>query len=352
MGKWQFNKDFLQETIDTGKRFLLDESLSRKERLEITSDIRRFQRFIDDDFEIIKRKRRLSFENAKKNILKSMKKYYKVFGKDLRNWFIELAQSQIFSYDQDTPIMILSTDEMVIETLANYQTNAPIFYSCAKEILFNKKLNLIQEAIIDSSSYCFYSDILRLPFIVIDQLDEAYVLNHEIEHGIEYFMGTPTHHLYSEFGPLYFESLFNDRLYPKHGRQAVGGALNRIKDTNEFLTVLSVYLYAMSVFAHHNFEVDDELFKQTFMDVTNLDEDILLDFLNDEIVEIEITETLGYLFSFLKAVEVRDYKLRNNTEGNYMFNDILFSKKFKFKPPVDGFDPYIRFVEEAKQKVK
>ena len=352
MGKWKFNQDLLQDAIKTGQRFLLDKNLSKKERLEITSDIKRFQRFLDGDFELIKRKRRLNFEGAKKNILRTMKKHHRMFGKDLKNWFIALAQSNIFKCDQEVPIMILSTDEMVIETLANYRENAPIFYKWAKEILFSPKINLVQEAIIDSSSYCFYSDIFHLPFIVIDQLDEAYVLNHEIEHGIEYLMGTPTHQLYSEFGPLYFEALFNDHLYTKHGRQSLSGPLNRIKETQNFLSILSIYLYTMSVFAHHNFEVSDELFKETFLDVTNLDENVLLEFLNDEMVESEITETLGYLLSFLKAIEIRDYNLRKDETGNYMFNDILFSKKFKFNPPLDGFDPYIRFVEEVKQKVK
>ena len=352
MGKWQFNKVLLQDAIDAGQRFLLDKNLSRKERHEITSDITRFKKFIDDDFEIIKKKRRLSFKCTKNNILRTMKKYYQLFDKDLRNWFIELYQSHVFSYEQDSPFMILSIDEMVIETLSNYRKNAPIFYKCAKEILFNSQISLVQEAIIDSSSYCFYSDILHLPFIVIDQLDEAYVLNHEIQHGIEYLMGIPTHYLYSEFGPIYFETLFNDLLYKKKGHQALSGSINRIKETNDFLAILSVYLYAMSVFAHHNFEIDDELFKQTFMDVTNLEEYKLLDFLNDELVESEINETLGYLFSFLKAIEIRDYKLRKNEDGTFMFNNILFSKKFKFKPPVDGFDPYIRYVEDIKQKVK
>lgn len=352
MNKWQFNKQILENSIKCGQKFLLDENLSQRDRIAITSDIKRFQRFLDGDFKSYRRKRNLNFQNTKKNILSNMKKYHKLFNKDLRSWFIQLAQSKIFECLEEIPTFTLPIDEAAYETLINYKESAPIFYKCAKELLSKRKPFLIQEATTSSTSFCFYSDILNLPFIVINQNDEANSLNHELEHGIEYIMNIPTHELYSEFGPIYFEILFNDRLYQKYGKKTLSSTVNRIQETNDFLNILLVYLYAMSIFEHYNFNIDDESFIEIFKDATGLDSENLLAFLNDEIVNIEISETLNYLLSFLKVIEVRDYTIRKDNEGIAMFNNILFNKNFVFNTPQDNFEPYIRFIEETKQKIK
>ena len=49
-------------------------------------------------------------------------------------------------------------------------------------------------------------------------------------------------------------------------------------------------------------------------------------------VGIEILITLSYLFSFLQAIEIRDYLEKGNEEGGAMFNDILFNKNLNLSP--------------------
>ena len=54
MKKWQFNQSTINDAIEAGNRFLLDKSLSKKQRREITTDIRRFQAYLNVDLELTK----------------------------------------------------------------------------------------------------------------------------------------------------------------------------------------------------------------------------------------------------------------------------------------------------------
>lgn len=352
MKKWQFNKKVLQDAIDCGNHFLLTNKLSNQQRRSIRSDIVRFQNFLSGDFEDYQRKVFFNPSTLKRNILNGMKRHHRIFKGDLMSWFIELNQAKIFKYHRRMKVFKLPIEEMAEQTLKVYRTNAPLFYNCAKEFIYCSELNLIQEAEISSSSYCFYSDILKLPFIVINKNDDSYVLNHEIQHAIEYMLDIAIPEFYHEFGPIYFESLFIDSAYEKHGKKVLSGFVRRIQDMEDYLDILSVYLYSMSVFSHYDFDVSDEFFYEIWQEATGLSFDYLTQFLNHEIVNREITSSLSYLLSFLKAIEIRDVIITGNPDGRRKFNDLLFTKKFSFTPPSDGFEPYARFVNEVKQKVR
>ena len=75
MKKWQFDESTIKDAINAGNRFLLDKSISKKQRREIITDINRFQAFLNGDFELTKRKKELQGVHLKNNILKSMKKH-------------------------------------------------------------------------------------------------------------------------------------------------------------------------------------------------------------------------------------------------------------------------------------
>ena len=352
MKKWQFDESTIKSAIDAGNRFLLDDSLSRKHRLEITSDIRRFQRFLNGDYELLERKRYLKHPQLKNNILRAMRKHSKIFDKNFISWLIGLAQSNIFARDEEVPIFSIPIEEAANHTIENYKRNSPIFYQYAYELLRNKKINLIQETPLEGSPYCFYSDILRLPFIVINSSTEASTLNHEMQHAIEYLLGITTSPFYSEFGPIYFETLLTDQLFSHYGKDVLSSILNRICDTQRFLDFVKCYLYPLSVFSHFNFDVDDELFYSTFHDITNLQGEELIRFLNEEMVASEITDTLGYLFSYLKVIEIRSLAKRDNLEVGDEFNRILYDKTFKFEKPKNGFQVYKDFVDEIQEKAR
>lgn len=352
MRKWQFDQDTIKDAIESGKRYLIDNSLSDEYKLEIIDDIYRFKKFLDGDFELTHKIKKLSKVELKDNILKTMKKHYKLFNKNLINWLVGLEQSQIFCSGEEVPAFSLSIDDAANYTLQNYKQNSPIFYNYAYELLKNKKIHLIHETPLYSTSYCFFSSILQIPFIVVGSNDEASSLNHEIQHGIEYFLGIVNNPFYNEFGPIYFESMFNDNLYNQYGGPALAGTLNRIYDTNKFLEIAKCYFYAMNIFAVHNFEINEDLFFETFQCITNLSDDKLIDFLNNEIVEDEITEILCYLFSFLKAIEIRRLEHNHNFEARYKFNQLLYGQRFRFKTPKDGFQIYKDFVDEIKTKTR
>ena len=78
----------------------------------------------------------------------------------------------------------------------------------------------------------------------------------------------------------------------------------------------------------------------------------LIKFLNEEIIEQELNETLSYLFSFLKAIEIRNLEQKNDIEAKRKFNQILYSKRFSFKKPQNGFKIYKDFVDEIKEKAR
>ena len=352
MKKWQFNQSTINDAIEAGNRFLLDKSLGKKQRREITTDIRRFQAFLNGDFELTKTTKELQGTQLKNNILKSMKKHSKLFKHDLISWLIGLEQSDIFFKSDELQPFKIDINEAANYTLDNYKYNAPLFYSYAYELLKNKKINLIHETPLDSSSYCFYSDILQLPFIVIGTDDEASALNHEIQHAIEYLLGITTNPYYSEFGPIYFETLFNDHLYNQFGSAALSSNLNRIYDAKKQLEIIKCYLYCLCIFSYKDFNVDDDLFFETFQEITGLENKDLIKFLNEEIIEQELNETLSYLFSFLKAIEIRNLEQKNDIEAKRKFNQILYSKRFSFKKPQNGFKIYKDFVDEIKEKAR
>lgn len=352
MKKWQFDESTIKDAINAGNRFLLDKSISKKQRREIITDINRFQAFLNGDFELTKRKKELQGVHLKNNILKSMKKHSKLFKHDLISWLIGLEQSGIFFRSDELPPFKIDINDAANYTLDNYRYNAPLFHNYAYELLKNKKINLIHETQLNFSSYCFYSDILQLPFIVIGTDDEASALNHEIQHAIEYLLGISTNHYYSEFGPIYFETLFNDHLYNQYGNISLSANLNRIYDTKKQLEIIKCYLYCMCIFSYNNFDVDDNFFFETFQEITGLQGKELTDFLNEEILEQELNETLSYLFSFLKAIEIRSLELKNDMEAKRKFNQILYSRRFSFKKPQNGFQVYKDFVEEIKEKAR
>lgn len=352
MKKWQFDESTIKDAINAGNRFLLDKSISKKQRREITSDIKRFQRFLNGDFELVEQKKYLKMPQLKYNILRSMRKHSKFLNQESISWLIGLEQSNIFDVDDEIPAYSIPIEESINHTLENYKRKAPVFYNYAYELLKNKKINLIHETPLNGSSYCFYSDILQLPFIVINSSTEASTLNHEIQHAIEYLLGITTSSFYSEFGPIYFETLLNEQLYNYYGKDILSSSLNRIYDANRFLEIVKCYLYALSVFSYYDFIVDDDLFYTTFYDITNLQGEELIKFLNDEIVESEISDTLSYLFSFLKAIEISSLEKKDNLEASYKFNLVLYNKKFKFDKPKDGFQVYKDFVTEVKEKAR
>ena len=217
--KWKFNEQLLQETICIGKYYLEHNDLTSQEKAEIKSDISRFKRFINGDFETTSTYRHLSLPMIKKSVLASMKKYRRLFNREFREWLINLQQANIFRYGQYIPRFKLSIDTMADETLTLYGNQAPHFFLQA-EALLSEKISLIHYTKTDSSSFCFYSNLLDLPMIIINSKDDASVLTHEIQHGIEYLKDIPTHIFYHELGPIYFELIFSDQTFKSYGKKA------------------------------------------------------------------------------------------------------------------------------------
>ena len=78
-------------------------------------------------------------------------------------------------------------------------------------------------------------------------------------------------------------------------------------DTEETLVRLVRYFDVMLTFKQHNFEVPTDLFLREFSDVCDLDtEEGLKDFLREEIAPADIVDDMTYMYSYLKAIELRE----------------------------------------------
>ena len=60
---------------------------------------------------------------------------------------------------------------------------------------------------------------------------------------------------------------------------------------------------------------------------------------------------MNYLFSYLKAIELRERTIITKRTGDSILEPYINSNKFKFYPPKDIFI-YERYIEEMKGKTK
>ena len=65
-----------------------------------------------------------------------------------------------------------------------------------------------------------------------------------------------------------------------------------------------------------------------------------------------IISSMKYLFSFLRAVELRELFYKNRDDGFYMLVHSLKDKRFYFRIPQDGFCVYDRYILEMEEKVR
>ena len=84
--------------------------------------------------------------------------------------------------------------------IANYKEHSKLYYEIAKHII--KIENPSQIQLITKSkkpaSYCRHNFINHIPFIIINENDESWALNHEVQHAIEEIINYETPYFYDE----------------------------------------------------------------------------------------------------------------------------------------------------------
>lgn len=351
---WTFDKNFISEVIKRGYVLLEDDRLSKSKRKSIKTDIETFTRFQNDDFDnksgIIPRPPK-NIEKLKNYILKRMKAQYNELGEELILWTMDLYFEKIFEIRGRCQKTRLSIDEQSELTLENYSKNSKLHLKTARPILSDDIIRQVQnDPFLNTYSYCYYDEITTLPFIVVDADQAPWILNHETEHAVEEMRKIAGTRYFSELGPILFELLFNDTLYKNQGFLNKGDYSDRMIDTEETLTRLVRYFDVMLTFKQHNFEVPTDLFLREFADVCDLDtEEGLKEFLREEIAPADIVDDMAYMYSYLKAIELRE-KHNPNEDISYAVTPLIKSKKLHFTPSEQSFEIYRNFTKEMQEK--
>lgn len=357
MSKWTFEQKFISDVINRGYVLLDNPHISKSKRKSIKTDIETFTRFLSADYE--NREQQLTkppkdLEKLKRYILKRMQEQYNNLGEETILWTMDLYFEDIFKDIKRGSKTILTLDEQSELTLENYSENSRRLLPTAKSILSDEILKQIQcVPNLKTSSYCYYDEITDLPYLIVRPTQAPWVLNHETEHAIEEIRKLVPNAMYSELGPILFELLFNDTLYKNQGYVNIGDYNMRMFDTKESLLTLFHYFDIMMDFKNLNFEVPTDVFLDSFREICQSDEDEdVINFIREEIATTEITEDMSYLYSYLKAIELREQATTKKEDFAYILDPYIRTKKFKFQPTEESFNAYKRFTTEMKEKTK
>jgi len=356
--KYCFDKEHLLNAIKKGEHILQSGKLSFNRHRAIKQDIETFKRYLNGNFEMVyinsyNRVLPNDFKGLKDYILGRMQKQYKILGKDLILWVMRLAQAEIFL---DNDELTLDTSDLSFEsrielTIKNYEKNSERALTVAKDILLDDTIKQIQ-LVDDFGSYCYHADITKNSYLIIEREEIPCVLNHELEHCVERKLNYHPHMFYGELGSIYYEMLFNDELYKSRGYLVGPDVLSRIDEVGYLLETLYTYFKVMLLFASKNFDVSLKEFSQAFIEIDGVIPDLLEEYLREEIASDEILDNMNYLFSFLKAIELREKRIITNSSQFNILDHYLKLQYCYFGIPSDGFSVYDRYMEEMSQKVR
>jgi len=355
MKKWQFDKQFLERNINEGIILLNDNELDKLERIIIKNDLKTLKQYLTGDFESYNTsiKNFKSLEKLKKYVLIKAQNIYITLGKELIDWIIDLNNENPFYDIQDTKKTKISISKQVELTLKNYENNSKYLLNYAKQILSSQPTSQIQIIKdLEVGSYCHYSDIAKIPLILIDTTESPNTLNHETQHAIEYFLPYKTHEFFNELGAIYFELLFLDLLFNEQGFLYNGDYGERLQEVSYEINTLAEYFELIKIFAKYNFNIETKHFINLFEKYMFVEENKLIGFLNEEIASESIEYNILYLLSSLKAIELRNKNSILKTDSINILKPHIKYPKFNFNIPDNYLKIYELYIEEMKQKTK
>ena len=281
-----------------------------------------------------------------------MKKQYDILGEDTIRFIIALYEEEIFEETRGiTDITKLSMEEQIELIIKNYERNILKFVNPAKEILLDDRVKQIQ-VIDEEDSYCHYDSITNKSYILVNILDAPCIFNHEVEHAIEEYYNYSTHFLYDELGAILNEMLFNEEIYRLNGYLYEGDYDFRLDETDYLLKSVYNYFKIILLFAGKNFNISTDELIDTFVKYEGTSKMLVLEYLREDIATNWMEGNIGYLVSFLKAVELRELFINNNQDSFYILEHYLKNKKFVFRKPKDGFMLYNRYIDDVKSRVR
>lgn len=356
INKYQLNENYIKKSIRKGISLLKDTNIKASQKNGIMQDICFLKQLINNNTnnQIKDEKSKYSLDKLKHITLAKMKKQLEVLSPNLIDWLIFLSQEKIFDkqyfYDK-TELSIEKQEEL---TIKNYEQNSKILLKYAKEIFSPIPTRQIQLCYddFDCASYCYYSIINELPFIIVNPLDAPYILNHEIQHGIESLLKLNTHDIYSELGPIFYEILFTNVLYSSQGFIMHGDFHERIEDACFQLESITEYLKILKKIYSCNFTLTTAEFKEIVIQTLEIPQKLLYQYLIDEVINDGFDNTITYLLSYLKAIELYNDSKKHKSDSFEVLKPYLSTNQFTFNIPKNASQLYTSYIDEMKQKVK
>lgn len=356
ISKYQFNENYIKKSIKKGIVLLKDTNIKTSKRNDIAEDIDFFKQLLNStpNYQTKSKNNKYSLDKLKHITLSKMKKQLEVLSSNLIDWLIFLSREKIFDKQYFYDKTDLSIEEQEELTIKKYEKNSRVLLKYAKEIFSPFPTSQIQLCYydFDCSSYCHYSNINELPFIVVNPLDAPYILNHEIQHGIEYLLKFNMHDIYSELGSIFYEILFTDVLYSSQGFIMHGDFHERIEDTCFQLESVTEYLKILKKFHKCDFSLTTAEFKEIIIQTLEIPQNFLHQYLIDEVINDGFDNTIIYLLSYLKAIELYNDSKKNNNDSFEILKPYLSTNQFSFNIPKNASQLYSSYIEEMNQKTK
>ena len=311
-GKWAFDEDYLREVIADETILASSGRLSDEKRNIIIERIQLYRvllmianghygnvfpaNFIPNS--VIK---------YKEEILRKFKFDYSQTDRRLIDFVLAL--------DNDAPLVSFNgkeyqhsekTDLLVERSLDLYNNYSLQFFKSAKEILEHPASLVHVSKRTGRCSQCLRDDVARLPFMFVENtIHHPDNFIHELQHGIEFKEGYSTHPFYSELGPIVMETLYIDRMCSERKKDAGYLYNERVLEAQQIMHELAAYFKVMI-----ELENMSSVTKYKFLEVLNK-----YNMANADLFSIDVRESLCYLLSFLKAIDIREKIYDNKKLG-------------------------------------
>lgn len=361
---WEFDKNFVRSLLKRANELLDSSLISQQDKECLLIDKITFESFLNNNFSMLEEDNEYVNKNLEELInitLRYMEKFYYLIGPDLMDWIIELNKARIFPYFDDElandfinapEISKMSMDEQAELTIKNYEKNSKILLPEVKKLIYNT--SQIQMVLDDEiTSFCHYTEIIRLPFIIVNPNNGFHVLNHEVDHGLHYYLGNKFPHLYSELSPILNELLCIDFYVNDNGKLKLDDFSRRFEDANIFLEEMADFFTLIKEFSKKNFRISYGEFVDACERLILVPEEALKDYLVEEILDDSgIEESMIYTLSYLKALELRQKLLIKKDDIMNILERFMSLKKFEFDINPNSYNIYNNYVDEMLQRVR
>lgn len=364
MSNFEFDRKFLQDTVSMLNAKLSDKSLSVIEKASVENDLHFFNNMLkgnfentDDDFYYCEEDyydsddSDYTVDDFVKMFLEKCRELYCVLGVRAINLIIKLYEDGVFYHPSYIERKVLPIEEQAEYTIKNYEKNSKKLLVPAKKILFPKDYSHIQCVdSLDESSYCYFSEILHEPFVVVDPENGESILNHEVEHACESILGIDNKIIFEEVGSIFHELLFSDLLMSKLGNDYLTSFDERVIESTCYIERLYPLFCLIKYLKKYDFEISKDKLLKLCWDYGLVDEETnFYDFVNDNVVNCGFDTMINYLFSHLKAIELREKLLLTKKDSLDLLVEEM-SKPLTYRCSDDKVLIYKRFLSDIECK--